>query len=232
MERRLAISAYVDEFSQSEIAADTGWSRQTINKKLKGHSREGPDHGGAGMTEHPSAAVLEAFSVGDPVEGAADVAAHVSVCDRCRAYLESLDDDRAQFLSDEAAATFLQRPQIRAALDALERPKRRSWRMLVPAVAAVAAVALVWPAIERSPESDEVRVKGASSSSLIVNRRRDGKVTDHAGQVTIRPLDQLQLSVQLSGPRTLTVGLLVDDGDWLPLVSPRVFAGRSPSGRR
>ena len=183
------------------------------------------------MTEHPSASVLEAFSVGDPVEGAADVAAHVSACDRCRSYLESLDGDRAQFLSDEPAATFLQRPQIRAALDALEHPKRRSWRMLVPAVAAVAAVTLVWPAIERPPESDEVRVKGASSSTLIVNRRRDGKVTAHAGQVTIRPLDQLQLSVQLPEPRTLTVGLLGDDGDWIPLVSQRVFAaGRQPVG--
>ena len=35
MERRLAVLAYVDEFSQGEIGAETGWSRQTINKKLK-----------------------------------------------------------------------------------------------------------------------------------------------------------------------------------------------------
>ena len=35
VERRLAVLAYVDEFSQSEIGRETGWSRQTINKKLK-----------------------------------------------------------------------------------------------------------------------------------------------------------------------------------------------------
>ena len=35
MERRLAVLAYVDEFSQGEIGKETGWSRQTINKKLK-----------------------------------------------------------------------------------------------------------------------------------------------------------------------------------------------------
>ena len=35
MERRLAVLAYVDEFSQGEIGHETGWSRQTINKKLK-----------------------------------------------------------------------------------------------------------------------------------------------------------------------------------------------------
>ncbi|MEL7370650.1 MAG: sigma-70 family RNA polymerase sigma factor [Myxococcota bacterium] len=35
MERKLAVLAYVDEFSQGEIGTETGWSRQTINKKLK-----------------------------------------------------------------------------------------------------------------------------------------------------------------------------------------------------
>ncbi len=35
MEQKLAVLAYVDEFSQGEIGNETGWSRQTINKKLK-----------------------------------------------------------------------------------------------------------------------------------------------------------------------------------------------------
>jgi RNA polymerase sigma-70 factor (ECF subfamily) len=33
-ERRLALLAFVHEMSQGEIAAQLGWSRQTINKKL------------------------------------------------------------------------------------------------------------------------------------------------------------------------------------------------------
>ena len=34
-ERRIAVLAFVDGFSQSEISAEIGWSRQTVNKKLK-----------------------------------------------------------------------------------------------------------------------------------------------------------------------------------------------------
>ncbi len=34
-ERTIAVLAFVDELSQGEIAEATGWSRQTINKKLK-----------------------------------------------------------------------------------------------------------------------------------------------------------------------------------------------------
>jgi RNA polymerase sigma-70 factor (ECF subfamily) len=32
--RRIAVLYYVDEMSQEQIAAETGWSRQTINKRL------------------------------------------------------------------------------------------------------------------------------------------------------------------------------------------------------
>ena len=33
--RQIAILAFVDGFSQGQIAERLGWSRQTINKKLK-----------------------------------------------------------------------------------------------------------------------------------------------------------------------------------------------------
>src|SRR5262245_14178003 len=33
-DRRLAVLAFIHEMSQAEIAAEVGWSRQTINKKL------------------------------------------------------------------------------------------------------------------------------------------------------------------------------------------------------
>ena len=35
VERRLAVMAWVDGMSQGQIAEETGWSRQTINKKLQ-----------------------------------------------------------------------------------------------------------------------------------------------------------------------------------------------------
>jgi RNA polymerase sigma-70 factor (ECF subfamily) len=34
-ERRVAVLAFVDGLSQSQIASEVGWSRQTINKKLQ-----------------------------------------------------------------------------------------------------------------------------------------------------------------------------------------------------
>lgn len=46
-ERRIAVMAFVDGMSQEAIASETGWSRQTINKKLQAiRKRAGRQQGG------------------------------------------------------------------------------------------------------------------------------------------------------------------------------------------
>ena len=116
--------------------------------------------------------------------------------------------------------------------------------VLVAMAAAVSAVFLV-PTAERddaravatdSPptasadRADELRFKGATAQ-LVVIRKRGADVTKHFGQVAIRTGDRLQVELTVSGAQRLSVGILNEDGTWLPLQADKTFAaGRHPIG--
>ena len=193
------------------------------------------------MTGHPSSFQLEAAFVG---EADPHVATHVQTCLQCRRALDELETARSSLLATESASAFLARPAIQAAL--VEAPvapsdkvvslwaanRRRIAGVAMALAAGVAAVALLPRTDNRSPEaaSDTVRMKGVPVQ-LVVVRKRAADVTRHFGQVSIRAGDKLQIELTTSAAQRLTVGVLNEDGTWLPLTTNEAFAaGRHPIG--
>ena len=199
------------------------------------------------MTSHPSLARLEAYFVGEVDR---DVEAHVSTCERCQTYLDTLAQDRRAFLAEEPASAFLMRPAVQAALTAPESPSIEGWgalgglfrrllgeqgRWWAAAATATAALVAVGLSVQLFTEPDDpvnanaIRLKGTVMPHVwvTVTRQRAGRVTEHFGQVSILPGDRLQIEIQTATERSLSAGILDDRGLWMPLVTDNRF----PVGR-
>ena len=81
---------------------------------------------------------------------------------------------------------------------------------------------------------DTIRNKGLGPRVpwvLRVNRKRGDRVTQHHGQLSIRPGDRLQLEVRSERMQNLMVGVLGDDGTWMAITDAlRTDSGWRPVG--
>ena len=199
--------------------------------------------------QHPSRARLEAYFVGESNnEDKKELAEHLGRCEQCQAYLNTLAQERRDFLKTESAQVFLSRPRLKKTLEdksiagwwALTR--RSIVHRFVFGGAGVAALAGVIVFVSLRDATDatvggeiqglEVRSKGHSSFRLVIQRRRQPiGITLHREQVTIRAGDQLQLELHTNQSRVLSAGLLTDDGSWVELAFHQKFSpGRSRVG--
>jgi hypothetical protein len=173
---------------------------------------------------HPSSLDLEAFACGDDV---AAVAAHVSACDACRAFVE-----RARGFVKERGPTRL---AADAAVARAARASRRSALVGVSAVAApLAAAALLFLVLRtpsRDPSSPNISPTATNASTgapsdiafkgkiqLAVVRERGGEQARFTNVVTIRPGDRLRVEVALDREQAILGGVLEDDAGYLELL--------------
>jgi hypothetical protein len=192
----------------------------------------------ATTAEHPAAFDLEAWHAG---EDRPAVAAHVAACARCRGLVAELDAARAVFRASADPAGFARRVR-RGAEERAWAARRTWWAAFGGAAVAAAAIALVallpGAAGPAGPSSDAAAAPGgdpfraappglrakADAPGLAVVVLRDGAQARHAGGATLRAGDRLRVELTVPQPAVLSVGLLADDGAWLPLADARRFS--------
>jgi hypothetical protein len=184
------------------------------------------------MTGHPNALRLEALAAGDSDDGAAS---HVSACAACSGYVQRLRREASQFAaSGPPAAEFLAGVRLRAEHSADRPAPRARWPRVtwaVPLLAAAAAVALfvrmrhdidpTGKTAGSAPVGSEhttTRFKGALPIAVI--REREGRQERLTTSVDVTAHDALRLELAVDVKRTLTAGLLSDDGSYLELLAP------------
>jgi hypothetical protein len=183
------------------------------------------------MGEHPAQYRLEELAAGGGDEQAAR---HVASCERCRGYVQRLQQASASFVHREQAEAFADAVLARTA----SRPSG-SWRRVVavtvPVLAAAAAVALLatpddappervpgsGPLAQRSTHEPAVRFKGRLQ--LAVVRQRDGDQRRLRVDAGIRAGDRLRAEVSLDRAMTVEVGVLDVEGAWVTLMPPQML---------
>lgn len=134
---------------------------------------------------HPSTLVLHRYRYGelDP-EATRTLQDHLATCPACARRLEHQEQERAAFVLEP----------VPAPIRALGPRPRRWWPVLVPAVAALAAVALLWvaPPDTGSDGADTIRTKGEVTALEVVAEREGGWVILAPG-AAVSPGDRLQL---------------------------------------
>lgn len=181
------------------------------------------------MSEHPSAIVLDALSVGDHDEAAER---HVEGCDACKAYIASLRDELGESPSRGEAEAFVRGlgKRARSAPPSSETPSNvvRLFPRVAFAVASVAAAAAVFFVMHRpapvgegegiAPPSSAVRFKGGMQVAVI--RERAGEQSRLVADVDVAPNDALRLELAIADERPITAGILTDKGEWVVLEPP------------
>lgn len=161
------------------------------------------------------------------------VAEHLESCPQCAAKLRQ---------AEEAREAFLQRnpPELRVSQLLEKPPSHRARRLLVPAFAATAALAvviIVWISRPSGDQRPEILTKGSAPVSFSVHRASTGEIWEGESGDTFRPGDAVQLkvdppadmthlsvfsmdylgkpthllSLRASGPRSLPHSLILDD---------------------
>jgi hypothetical protein len=185
------------------------------------------------MSDHPNALRLEALAAGDSDDKAAS---HVSDCAACSGYVQRLRREASQFAaSTQKPEEFLAAVSLRAQTFTEPPVQRARWSRVtftaVPLLAAAAAVALFLrvrhdvdrgvPAAPAAPESAQTATRFKGALPIAVIRERDGRQARLTTSVDVTAHDALRLEIALDSPRTLTAGLLADDGSYLELLAPR-----------
>jgi hypothetical protein len=145
--------------------------------------------------------------------GDATVAAHVADCDRCRAYLASLDA-----LAESGPAIAFPSPQRRAPAP------RRAWAIAAGALALAAGLALY---VHGGPPANDgyVGIKGTPGVQLLLHRDHDTHLWD--GHSPLHPGDALALRVACEGLKRVVVATPGPSG-WARLSSTTCPAGDDP----
>jgi hypothetical protein len=148
--------------------------------------------------------------------GDASLEAHVAGCERCSAYLASLDG-----LAQSSAAL-----PVLSALPA-KRAARRPWVMPVAGALALAAgVALALSVhLRGQPGQGYVGIKGTPAVQLLLHRDRDTHLWD--GHSPLHPGDALAVRVACEGLKRVVVATPGESG-WSPLSSTACPAGDDP----
>jgi hypothetical protein len=145
--------------------------------------------------------------------GDATLAAHVAGCDRCSAYLASLDG--------------LAQSSVLPALPA--RPAKRdgvvrlAWAL--PTALALAAGVALYLHARPQPGDGYVGIKGTPAVQLLLHRDRDTRLWD--GHSPLHPGDALAVRVACEGLKRVVVATPGDSG-WSPLSSTACPAGDDP----
>jgi hypothetical protein len=163
----------------------------------------------------PAAEVLEARIAG---ERTAATEAHLSACAGCRRYIEELEQAQRAFLTERPAERFVAELRARTpspAPSVLRPAWLGRWQipafaaLVAPALACVAALMLLRPPPSPSPESPNVRLKGARLEVLFLRRgmTEPSVVTD---ETLLRPGDRLRFA--FAAPRAGHLLILGRDG--------------------
>jgi hypothetical protein len=142
------------------------------------------------MSEHLSYYALDRLRLGEPAR--AEERAHLQRCPACAGYLQPQSQEPPSWLS---GVRLPPRPPRGTPLGA----RLRNWRFLVPAfsaVAAAAAVAVVYPRIATKTDPPGLREKGAPAVQLFV--KRGTRVFPWNGR-TLRAGDRLRVEVNGAG---------------------------------
>lgn len=185
--------------------------------------------------KHPAAHRLDAVAAGDSDAG---VTAHLAACEACAAYVSRLQAGAAQFRSGQDARAFVARVRARgASAQRARRWSRVAW-IATPVLAAAAAVGLYVrtaahdpappsatrpvPTVTETPRptgpQPERRFKGGLVVAVV--RERGGRQERLTGPLTVADGDRIRVEVSTDHDGPLSAGLLSDDGQWVPLLSP------------
>ena len=167
------------------------------------------------MTAHPANHKLEGHAAGDHDP---EVVAHMAECAACRTYVErsmaaaQADASPFPFLADRTARSTPRVVRIAFAL--------------APLAAAALVVLLVRgravaPIAPPAPEVGSTQFKGGLQLAVI--RERGGDQARFATGVTVRAFDRLRVEVSVDREGPITVGVLGDDGSWVPLLAPTLL---------
>jgi hypothetical protein len=141
--------------------------------------------------------------------------AHVAGCDRCRAYLASLD------------ALAANAPALPAPMTRETRPaRRRSWIVPVAGTLALAAAVALFFRGKPVPGDGYVGIKGTPAVQLLLHRDRDTRVWD--GHSPLHPGDAIALRIACEGLKRVVVAAPGASGDWAPLSSNGCPANDEP----
>jgi hypothetical protein len=184
------------------------------------------------MTAHPTADRLDALAAGD--EDAA-LTAHIAECPSCQSYVETLRAAALGFAREADPAQFARRIAERAdpARGAKASGATRVRRVVfaaAPVLAAAAVAVLVLRARPPDPvqggggpepvqSGSDVRFKGPLPIAVI--RERGVTQERFAGKVSVRPGDALRLEVSLDVNRSISAGLLDEQGGFVELIAPK-----------
>lgn len=178
---------------------------------------------------HPPPYRLEALAAGDDDAAAR---AHVAACEACAQYLDGLRARAERFRAANDAGAFVQRAAVRSAR---RRAARWSRAATIAAPLVAAAAVLVWvrgrprDATHTAPATrppaayaPDLRFKGGLAVAVI--RDRGGRQERLAGDIHVRAGDRVRVEVSTDHESPVTAGLLLDDGQWVPLLAPASLA--------
>lgn len=156
------------------------------------------------MSAHLSSFLLDQLALGAlSADVAAEAAAHLASCERCRADQAQAEEARARFTRDVMPRTL---PAIKGRLSP---PRRRLWWALAPALAA--ACALVFVLRPRPPEEPEYSEKGAPSLSVFA--KHAGQVQPVGDGAQLHPGDAVRFVLHPSGLPYVIVASVDGKGD-------------------
>ena len=203
-------------------------------------------------TLHPHRVDLEIFAAGDPSD---IVAAHLTDCEPCAAYVRELEVGAADFARNDADA-FVEMLRTNATanananananatananavkVDSQRKVARgsvlflRATRVVMPVIALAAGIFLLarW-----APSREIVSANSSSSSELqrfkgglqvAVVRERGGTQDRLSADVGVRPNDRARVEVSIDHPQPIAAGVLENDGTWTVLIAPAMLEG-------
>jgi hypothetical protein len=139
---------------------------------------------------HPSALALHRLQLASlPAEEASSVKAHVDGCTRCRHELEALAADHQHF--DRVVF-----PRTSASIG---RPRFWRWALPGAAVAAAAAVLVLWLTPARNAPDGDIATKGAAPPLTLVAAHEGVHITVEDGNTALRAGDSVRFILHPQG---------------------------------
>jgi hypothetical protein len=178
--------------------------------------------------KHPAAHRLDALAAGD---ADADATAHLATCAACEQYVRASREQAAAFRAKSDSRAFVARASARTSVPARSPVVRIAW-VAAPVLAAAAVLLLMRPRATdgtpvRGPTTGVTTTTAAPGESrfkgglvVAVIRERGGAQERLTGPVRVRANDRLRVEVSTDHDGPLAAGLLLDQGDWAPLLAP------------
>lgn len=190
---------------------------------------------------HPTPLQLEMWHAGEPVTTVSD---HLRACVQCQTFIRGREEARTQLLARIPPERFVREVRERAVASFQERRWIPLWRglgvqwglALAGTLVMVLCLARPWFSADfarsateplASPEmattpagNDDERAafiaKGHAAVAVILKRGTEQILA--RGSVALVPGDELRLRFQLEKAMLVSAGILMDGGEWIPLV--------------